>query len=85
MDITKLKAAYTEHGVADFILDIYGHVMAGFDKQKTAESLNLDADRAAFCIIALGYLGNIDQLNEPYKGRELMSRTMKPLSEFVFK
>ena len=64
-------------------MDIFGHAMAGFDKNKTAEALNLDENRAAVCVIALGYLGDLEQLEEPFKSREMTSRNRKPLDQFV--
>lgn len=66
-------------------LDIFSHQMGGFDRQKAAIVLQLDSNRAPFCVIALGYLGDVEQLDEPYKSRELMGRTRKPLNEFVKK
>jgi nitroreductase len=64
-------------------MGLYGHPMAGFDKVKLSETLELSDDQAPVCIIALGYLGNADQLEEPFKSRELTARTRKPVSEFV--
>ncbi|HEY8401736.1 MAG TPA: nitroreductase family protein [Cytophagaceae bacterium] len=64
-------------------LGIYGHVMGGFDKQKAIDTLGLTNDYKPICMIALGYPGTPDQLDEPFKTRELTPRNRKPLSEFV--
>lgn len=64
-------------------IDIYGHVMGGFDKEKAKQVFNLSDDFQPICIIALGYLGNSEMLVEPYKEREHIVRTRKPLEEVV--
>ena len=65
--------------------DIYGHLLGGFDAQKAAEVLGLDDEQIPFCMGVLGYLGNPEQLDEPYKSREKVKRTRKELDEFVKK
>jgi hypothetical protein len=35
-------------------------------------------------VLALGYLGEAEQLEEPFLSREKAARTRKPVSEFVF-
>jgi nitroreductase len=62
-------------------MQIYGHVMAGFNKQQLAELAALPANEEPVTIIALGYPDRADLLEEPYKTRELTARTRKPLSE----
>ena len=64
-------------------LDIFGHPMGGFDRAKAAEILNLDEDRMPVCVIALGYLGDAEQLIEPFKTRELTPRSRKSVDQFV--
>ena len=64
-------------------MGIYSHPMAGFDKGKLAEALQLSEDQDPLIIIALGYPGNADSLEEPFKTRELAERTRKPIDEFV--
>lgn len=63
--------------------DIYAHMMGGFDKDQTMELLEFDDDVAPFCIIAFGYLGDPDQLREPYKTRELGQRSRLPVEAFA--
>jgi nitroreductase len=61
--------------------DIYSHFMAGLDKLKLAESLMLSPDLDVVGLIALGYLAPAENLDEPYRTRELTPRSRKPLSE----
>ena len=64
-------------------LDIFGHPMGGFYRDKAIEALGLDENQKPMCMFALGYLGDVEQLEEPYKARELMKRSRKPLETFV--
>jgi nitroreductase len=64
-------------------LDIFSHPMGGYQKDKAKELLGLDDTQAPMCMIALGYLGSPDSLEEPYHTRELAPRTRKEIGEFV--
>jgi len=64
-------------------MDIYTHVMGGFDKEKTKEVFKTDPDLQPVVIIALGFLGNPDDLPEALKVRELAARSRKNISEIV--
>ena len=64
-------------------MQIYGHPMEGFDKAKAVHDFKLSSDFQPVCIIALGFLGEAEDLEEPYKTRELTPRTRKSLNEFV--
>jgi nitroreductase len=64
-------------------LNIYCHPMAGFSKEKVVEALQLKPDQQPICIIALGYHGESNALDEPFKTRELTERKRNPVSEFV--
>ena len=66
-------------------MDIYAHGMGGFDQHIISLALNLGEDKELVCMIALGYLGEADQLPEPYKTRELTPRDRKPLADFTTK
>lgn len=63
--------------------DIYGHLMAGFDKNKLRQVLNLDEDFTPVCMGALGYLGDGNALIGTYKTREQSPRSRKPVSTFA--
>lgn len=65
--------------------DIYGHMMAGFDAAKTKAALQLTDDQKPVCIIALGYLGEAEALEEPYLSRELSPRNRRSVTEFATK
>ena len=64
-------------------MDIYAHPMAGFDKSRLVDALEIADDMNPVCIIALGYRGDPDRLDEPYKTREQGERKRKPISEFA--
>jgi nitroreductase len=62
-----------------FSMGVYSHLMAGFDKTKTIDQFQLKETEDPICFIALGYLGNSEQLPEPFKSRENAPRTRKSL------
>jgi len=64
-------------------MGIYGHVMGGFDKQKSKQVFNMGDDYQPICIIALGYLGDAETLSAGFKEREYAARMRKPLNEVV--
>jgi nitroreductase len=64
-------------------MDIYGHMMAGFDIDKTIRTFDLPPDLEPVCFIVLGYLGHPEKLEEPYQTRELQVRTRKSLDEII--
>lgn len=66
-------------------MDIYGHCMAGFDKEKITTSLHLNEQQMPVCVIALGHLGDVAHLEEPFKGRELTPRSRKSIEIFTKK
>lgn len=65
-------------------LDIYTHQMAGFDRVAVQEHYQLPAEKEAVVVLALGYLGDEQQLPDALKERELAPQQRKPQSEFVF-
>lgn len=64
-------------------MNIYGHIMGGFDAHKITTSLSLDEDLQPVCVIALGFLDVPEKLEEPYRSRELQARERKPLEAFT--
>jgi nitroreductase len=64
-------------------MGVYTHVMGGFDKEKAVSVLHLSEDLEPVVMIALGYPGNAEKLEEPFKTRELAPRTRKPLDEII--
>jgi nitroreductase len=65
-------------------LGLHGHVMGGFDREKLRRDFNLPDNLTPAVVMALGYLGEAEQLEEPFLSREKAARNRKPLSEFVF-
>ncbi len=66
-------------------MDVYTHLMGGFDRAKATEVFAISPDHSPVVIIALGYLDSPEKLISPYKERELTPRTRKPLSEIILK
>ncbi|MCA8832724.1 nitroreductase family protein [Hymenobacter pini] len=65
-------------------LGLHGHFMGGFDRAKAQETFHLPENLQPAVMIALGYLGDAEQLEEPFLSREKAPRQRKPLSETVF-
>jgi nitroreductase len=65
-------------------LGLYVHQMAGIYPDKIRESYQIPETHEPITALALGYLGDPDDLSEQYRERELAPRTRKLLHEFVF-
>jgi nitroreductase len=63
---------------------LHVHQMGGFSIEKARQVLSLPDDVAPLTVIAAGYLGDPETLDEKQKKRELQPRKRKELSEFVF-
>ncbi|SFM66634.1 Nitroreductase [Chitinophaga sp. YR627] len=61
-------------------MEVYAHVMAGFNKQQFAETAGLAANEEAVSILAMGYIDSAEKLEEPYKTRELTARSRNPIA-----
>lgn len=66
-------------------LDLYGHMMGGFDYEKTVAEFNLEEGLEPVCFIALGYLGTLEQLDESLRSREMAPRSRQSLDSFTRK
>ncbi|MBC7555257.1 MAG: nitroreductase family protein [Taibaiella sp.] len=66
-------------------MGIFTHPMAGFDKNKVMETFNVSDDLMPVCAIAIGYMGDAERLDEPYKSREFADRKRKTIEEFIKK
>ncbi len=65
-------------------MNIFGHLMGGFDHGRAPEELGLDPSKEeVFCILALGRLTSPETLDEPFKTRELTPRLRRPLADTV--
>ncbi len=65
-------------------LGLHAHGMAGFDREKARQELNIPDDYDVAAAVALGYLGSPDQLTEQQRQWETAKRRRKPLSEIAF-
>ena len=63
--------------------DIYGHLMAGFDAVKLRNTLALPTGIDPVCMMAIGYLGDPQNLDQPYQSRELAPRARLPLTKII--
>jgi nitroreductase len=60
------------------------HQMIGILPDRARELYQIPDDVQPLTGLAIGYLGDLNALPEPYKARDLAPRTRKPLAEFVF-
>jgi nitroreductase len=60
------------------------HPMAGYDARRLHEVLVIPPEYHVMCVIALGYPGSIDQLDERTRQKDEAPRTRKELGEIVF-
>lgn len=65
-------------------MDIHLHQMAGYDKEKTITNLNLTEDFEPVSFIAIGYLGEKEQLPEKLKEIEKKESPRKEIEEITF-
>jgi nitroreductase len=64
-------------------MGIYTHVIEGYSKDAAKELLALDQRLEPIVMIALGYPDAAEKLEEPFKARELSSRSRKGLTEIL--
>lgn len=65
-------------------MGIYGHIMGGFDREKTKSTFAISDSYTIATFIALGYLDDPATLEEPFRTREVTPRTRKHIVDFVF-
>ena len=63
---------------------LHVHPMGGILPDRIKDIFGLPADVEAVAGLAVGYMGEADLLEEPYRSRELTPRTRKELASFVF-
>jgi len=64
---------------------LMAHPMAGYDAGKLHEILEIPAEYHVLCVIALGYPGSPDRLDERTRKKDEAPRTRKALSEILSK
>jgi len=65
-------------------LELHVHQMAGILPDKIRETYKIPDSHEPVTGIAIGYYGELDQLTDDLRKRELAERTRKPLEKFVF-
>ncbi len=66
-------------------MGIYGHIMGGFDRQGLKNALQISDELEPVTVVALGYQGSPDQLDEELRMKEYQPRKRNPVEEFVIK
>jgi len=64
--------------------DLYVHQMGGFEPEKARGVFGIPEGFEPVTLLAIGYLGAPELLEEKNRERELTARTRRPLSDFVF-
>jgi nitroreductase len=64
-------------------MNLYAHLMAGFDAGKIKSAFSLAGNLKPLVVIALGYKDEPEKLEEPFKSRELAPRQRKRLQEII--
>lgn len=77
-------AASATLAIQAMALGLFIHQMAGFDVAKAKEVYGIPKGYEAVAAIALGYLGDPQNLSQRLQQREFALRTRKPLETFVF-
>lgn len=65
-------------------LGLVVHQMAGYDAERARELLGVPDGHEPMAMIAVGYEGEAERLDEQLRERELAPRQRKPLSEVAF-
>jgi nitroreductase len=63
---------------------LFVHQMIGIEPEKAREIYAIPEGSEALTALAIGYLGDPNQLPEALKERDLVARQRKPLQDFVF-
>jgi nitroreductase len=78
-----LGAAMAYMALQASALELAAHQMAGLDWVKARESFAIPEIYAMGSVMAVGYLGELDDLPERFQAQEQSPRSRKPLSEMV--
>ena len=66
-------------------MDIYGRMMGGYNRELVIEKYSIPDTFEPGAVIALGYLGDLDNLNDELRNRESAPRSRKSVSDFAFR
>lgn len=64
---------------------LMAHPMAGYDAVKLHAALEIPSEYHIMCVIAMGYPGSIDQLDERTRKKDEAPRTRKQMGEIIMK
>ena len=64
-------------------LGLATHQMGGFDGEALSEKFAIPSEVVPMAVIALGYQGDVQTLEEGFQASELSPRSRKPLSEII--
>ncbi len=79
-DVGLANANLVTQGIS---MGIFSHFIGGFNPDKARTQFKLAENEVPICFIALGYLGDAEQLEEPFKSRELAPRSRKAVDEIA--
>jgi len=63
---------------------LYAHQMGGFSPEKISKHFDVPEDYKPLTVVAIGYIGNADQLEAGMKKSELAERGRFDFDDFVF-
>lgn len=66
-------------------LGLMGHAMAGYDARKIKAALDIPEEYHVMCVVAVGYRGPIDMLDERTRKSDESERTRKEVGEIIFR
>lgn len=75
--VAQLTVEATAHG-------LYIHQMGGFSHDRARETYDIPAGYEPVVALAIGYLGDVNDLPEELQAREQSRRGRRPVSNFVF-
>ena len=62
---------------------LYAHPMAGWDPAAIREQFNIEPETRVIAMLAIGYPGETDHLNDKHQQSETSERSRKPLDEVL--
>jgi nitroreductase len=64
-------------------LGLHAHQMAGFDAGQAARAFGIPADATPMAVVAIGHLGEVEDLSADLREREESPRSRRPLGEIA--
>lgn len=64
--------------------DLHVHQMAGIERAKIVETYGVPEGHAVICCLAIGKMGDKEELEDPFDAREVAPRERKTLDEIAF-